>query len=293
MCGISFVAGTLNSDWTSLATFGTDDTDGRRNTYIEDCRFMITNTGCTNWDDNSRVVMRHNLFEDAAMASHGQESSVSGARHWEIYDNDFRCDPENKYNLNYFASIRGGTGVITDNYFADIPFNKAEINLNVFSIRRGPEQIPCQISYPAARQIGQGWKGAGGYDYPSVPRDGTGYFLDPIYIWNNTGPGSQQASFIYLNEYQPDQCGNNQHIVDYVKLGRDYKLEPRPGYQKYPYPHPMRTGGGGPTPTPAPTSTPTPTPQPTPTPAPTPESYSQWLNDLARWIQAHPSLPNP
>jgi hypothetical protein len=189
--------------------------------------------------------------------------------------------------------MRGGTGVMCDNHFDDIP-GKGEIKLYVFNIRR-IGQVPCQTQYPAARRVGMGWSESGTISYPGVPQDGNQNAHDPIYIWNN--PGGETT----VNEYEPDECGNGQRIADYVQEGRDYFLNvAKPGYQKAPYPHWIRTeSGGGPTPTPAPTPTaiPTPTahptPQPTPTPGPTPESYSKWLDDLARWIQGHPAHPNP
>jgi hypothetical protein len=30
-------------------------------------------------------------------------------------------------------------------------------------------------------------------------------------------------------------------LANYIQAGRDYKLEPKPGYVKYTYPHPLRT----------------------------------------------------
>jgi hypothetical protein len=247
LSGISFVPRSLRSSWQSLSTFGTHDQEGLGNTYVEDCVFHQTIIGCINLDDNSRVVLRHNVFDNSQIGSHGQETSVYGARHWEIYDNQFKCAQDNPYNLNTFIQLRGGTGVITDNNFEDIPWGKAKIQLCVFNIRRRG-QIPCQTHYPASRQVGQGWIGASGYSYPSVPENGSGYFTDPICIWGNTGAGASSPNFVSLNEYNPDECGNNQVITDYVKLGRDYKLEPRSDYQKYPYPHPLRGVGGGPIP---------------------------------------------
>jgi hypothetical protein len=305
MTGIGFKAPDLGDSWQSLATFGTGDRDGLTNTYVEDCIFRAASTACTDFDDNSRVVVRHCIIDNALLGSHGQETSPMGVRTWEVYDNEFKCRSDNAYNMNAYFGIRGGTGVITDNDFEDIP-GKGKIAFSVFSIRRLCS-IPCQTQYPAARQVGQGWIGEGGYSYPNMPADGSGYFTDPICIWNNRGAGASSGSFVILSEYHPDECGNNQQIADYVKLGRDYKLEPRSNYQKYPYPHPLRGGGGGsptptPTPTPMPTSTPTPTPmptpaptpQPTPTPEPTPgaTTYQQWLNDLGRWIEEHPSHPD-
>ena len=317
LTGISMVGRGNNSDWTSVSSVGMLDKGGMQNTYLEDCSFTKANIAVTNFDDNSRVVVRHCKLDNAVISSHGQETSPLGARQWEIYDNTFLCDSQNAQNLNYFAQLRGGTGIITDNNIQDIPWGKLKVSLNVFSIRR-KGQIPCQTQYPAARQVGQGWKGAGGYSYPSVPANGTGYFTDPMYIWGNTGTGASASNFVGLNEYQPDECGNGMKIADFVQLGRDYFLSAAPGYQKYTYPHPLRSGGGGPTPTPnpiptatptpAPTATPTPAPTPTPTPRPTPTptpvptatpsptpsgaTYQQWQDKQTEWIKNNPPTPD-
>jgi hypothetical protein len=243
LSGISFVGAGNNADWTKPSTLGALDSNGTANTYVEDCHFKAY--AGINFDDNSRSVLRHSTIDNAGLGSHGQETSPYGTRQWELYDNTFTCDSDNKFNLNFFFSIRGGTGVITGNNFQEIPWGKIHITLNVFSIRR-KGQIPCQTQYPAARQVGQGWKGKGGYRYPSVPSDGLGYFTDPIYIWNNTGPGAASPHFVDLNEYNPDECGNGMLIANFVKKDRDYIMGPRPDYAKYPYPHPLRTDGGEP-----------------------------------------------
>ena len=47
--------------------------------------------------------------------------------------------------------------------------------------------------------------------------------------------------------------------------------------------------------TPTPTPTPTPSPSPAPSPSPTPPgtgSYSNWLNQLGKWIEQHPAKPD-
>jgi hypothetical protein len=298
LAGIKFVPRNLAPSWTTLATFGTDDKDGLTNTYMEDC--VCRNNAAVDFDDNSRVVVRHCQWENSVASSHGQETSPQGARHWEVYDCQFKyvSASANAHKLQCFIDVRGGTGVITDNYLEDIP-SKPQIVMEVQSIRRRA-QIPCQTQYPAARQIGQGWIGEGGYSYPSVPANGTGYFTDPITIWNNTGPGTTVSDFIGLLQYEPDECGNGMKIGNFVKEGRDYKLEPRIGYHKYPYPQPLRgEGGGGPVPTPepprpTPTVSATPTPAPTATPEPTPgaSSYRNWLDQLGEWIRQHPATPD-
>jgi hypothetical protein len=245
--GLSYVCHALNSTWTQKSTLGMDDVGGICNTYVEDCTFHNAYTAAMNPDDNSRIVVRHCTFDSCSTNSHGLESSPAGARHWEFYDNNW-TPASSTFNYNYWMFWRGGTGVITDNYFSPGLWGRGCIGLAVFNISNHG-QVPCQTHYPAARQVGQSWKGKGGYSYVDWPQGGTGYYTDPIYIWNNTGPGSQQSNFVYLSEYEPDNCGTNQKVATYVQLGRDYVLGPKPGYQKYTYPHPLRTGGGRPGPT--------------------------------------------
>jgi hypothetical protein len=301
LTGISFVGHSNDDEWTQPSTQGSLDTDGKHNTYVEDCSFTFAPIAMCNFDDNSRTVIRHCSFQDAALGSHGQETSPKGARQWELYDCTFKSDPENKYNMNAYFGVRGGTGVVTDNDMGLVPWSKNTINLCVYSTRR-KGQIPCQTTYPAARQIGQGWKGAGGYNYPSVPEDGTGYFTDPIYVWNNRGEATKTPNFVSPNQYEPDECGNNQLISKYVQKDRDYFLSAKPGYAKYPYPHPMRVAvEGGPTPNPSatpepprptPTISPSPTaipPQPTPTPT---QTFEKWLEEQNDWVRSHPPYPD-
>jgi hypothetical protein len=321
--GISFVYGI--NDYTLYnqpSTLGTKDSDGLHNTYVEDCNFSNA-TYMSNFDANSRTVVRHCVFSEAGMGSHGQETSPNGVASWEIYNNEFRCTQDNPANLNYWYQIRGGTGVITDNHFDEIPWGKTQLQLNVFSITRGANDghggTFCPVEYPAPRQTGWAWKdnGAnwgkvmgqsqvleGGHSPGYFLPNGKGAISDPVYIWNNSGPGTQVGSYVVAATYSPDNCGNGQNISTYLVKGRDYFVDAgaKPGYQKYQYPHPLRTGGPQPTPTvtptptatpPPPTPTPSPTSSPSATPTPTPvASYSQWYDELANWIKLHPPVPN-
>ena len=201
---------------------------------------------------HSGMARRRNAFDNTAIGSHGQETNPWGCRHWEVYNNTFTytasgitgpLDGSQPYplNLNSWALIRGGTGVFTQNEFDQIPWGKSALQLAVFSINRS-DSIPCQTSYPAARQVGIGWNGVGPYSWPSVPQDGTGYFSDPVYIWGNTGAGTSDPDYyVDLDQYTPDDCGNGQVIATYLQEGRDYFVNtPRPNYAPYPYPHPLR-----------------------------------------------------
>jgi hypothetical protein len=185
------------------------------------------------FDDNSRTVVRHCTFDNSAIASHGQETSPAGARHWEVYDNTFIFTPSGgdyPLNLNYFFFIRGGTGVMANNVIPHIGSQrwgeKSEITMTIFNLRRSSQFVPCQTSYPAARQVGQSYK------------NGVNV-TDPVYIWGNTGGGNYNNPA--LIDYQPDQCGNGQTCANYIKRGRDYITgSPKPAYTEYPYPHPLR-----------------------------------------------------
>ena len=271
--GIQFYS--ANSDWTYSETLGMDDTNGTHNTYVEDCDFHNAWTAATNFDDNSRVVIRNCTLDNTSLTNHGQETSPWGVRQFEIYNNTFTyatsgttsaLDGSQTYplNLNYWCLIRGGTGVICNNVLPSILWGKTAIVLAVFSINR-VDAIPCQTSYPAARQVGQGWNGTG-YSYPSVPQDGSGYFTDPLYIWGNTGDATTGSNYVGLDQYTPDECGNGQLIGNYLQQGRDYIVgTARPGYAPYTYPHPLRAslGGSNPvsSPTPAGSATPPSAPQ--------------------------------
>jgi hypothetical protein len=248
--GIQFKYGN-NATWTTPSTMGMTDVNGMANTYVEDCVFTGMYLGCLDFDDDSRTVVRHCTMDNSAIYSHGQDTSADGARHWEVYDNTFIYTASGSppgfptvtfpLNLQDWFTVRGGTGIIADNVFPNIQYKNLAIQMNVYSINRASHSIPCQTQYPAARQIGQTWIGKGGYSYPQARSDGAGYSTDPIYIWGNTGTATSSPTFIGLNQYSPDDCGNGQLISNYVRAGRDYIVgTPKPGYEKYTYPHPLR-----------------------------------------------------
>jgi hypothetical protein len=240
-----------NSTWATPSTMGTADVNGTANTYVEDCTFTGMYLGCTDFDDDSRTVIRHCTIDNSALYSHGQDTSPDGARHWEVYDNTFIYTPNGSppgfpkvafpLNLQDWFTVRGGTGIIANNVFPNILYKNIAIQMNVYSINRRSNSIPCQTRYPAARQVGQSWIGRGGYSYANAPFDGSGYSTDPVYIWGNTGTATASPTFVGLNQYAPDECGNGQLISNYVHAGRDYVIgKAKPGYAKYTYPHPLR-----------------------------------------------------
>ncbi len=271
--GITFVnTSSTNAPWNQPSSIGmAGDPTGTLNTYIENCTFRDATIAMANFDDNSRVVWRYNTMNNAALASHGQETSLWGTRHWEIYGNTFNYSTSGTafggdaypLNMNYWFQARGGTGVVTNNAMDDIPLNKAGVQLNVFSINRS-DSISCQTGYPAARQTGQGWSASSTATYgnPVVPQDGTGDVTDPVYVWNNSGTETTDPGYVGVNQYTPDDCGNGELIQKFLQQGRDYFVNvSRPNWTPYTYPHPLRAEAGA---NPPPTSSPTPTPVATP-----------------------------
>jgi hypothetical protein len=134
--------------------------------------------------------------------------------------------------------------------------------LSVFSINRD-DSIPCQTAYPAARQTGIGWSINSDQPYgtPVVQADGIGQISDPLYCWNDSGPliAEEGNSYVGLNQYTPDQCGNGELIGTFLQEGRDYFVgTAMPGWTPYTYPHPLHSAYASGNPTGTPASTPPP-----------------------------------
>jgi hypothetical protein len=252
--GIEFLH-TSDDDWKNPSSMGMTDSGGNRNTYVEDCTFKTCWVAGSDLGNDSRTVFRHCTFKDSTIYSHGQDTDLWGVRHWEVYNCTFTFTNNGTgsetvngttyswtYPLNQgvWFEVRGGTGTFFNNTLDVILYRTESVQLDVLSINRLSSFMPCQTSYPAPRQVGQTWIGAGGHSYPNYSADGTGYSTDPIYVWGNTGPAASQANFVYAHQDTPDACGNGQQIGTYVQQNRDYVFGVRPNYAPYPYPHPLR-----------------------------------------------------
>jgi hypothetical protein len=246
------------SSWSTPDSFGTQDTTGLMNSYVENCTFANGSDSVVNCEDNARVVWRYNTMTDALFSSHGQDTGQYGVREMEVYNNTFTRG-SNSSGMNCWVSFNGGTGIVFNNSMVDIP-DKTGVQLNVYAINR-VDAIPCQTGYPAARQVGQGWSASSQATFgnPVVPQDGIGAVTEGVYVWGNTGTETTDPNYVGINQFTPDECGNGQLIGTYVQEGRDYFVgTARPGYTPYTYPHPLHTryalsgGGGNPTPTPTP-----------------------------------------
>jgi hypothetical protein len=270
--GISFVCDKYGyAGWNTPDALGTHDKSGLKNSYVENCSFYDSPITCVNCDDNSRVVIRDCKVSNATISGHGQETSIYGAREWEVYDNSFIYSSSGTgpsgasypVNMNSWVFIRGGTGVVTGNSMEDIPFNKTGIMLNVFSITRGMNDGAggtfCPLAYPAPRQTGWGWSSTSNGEWgvgddtnanrlvgDSSPgrfgADGIGAVLDPVYIWGNSGTETTSPTYVGTQTYEPDNCGHGNQIAAYLKQGRDYYVNvAKPNWTRYQYPHPLHT----------------------------------------------------
>jgi hypothetical protein len=226
------------TSWSTPPTMGTADRTGESNVYIEDNLFREMPLQALDPDSNSRVVIRHNRFDNSGLASHGADTSESGTRHWEIYDNVFTftnhgdCDGSRTLNIVRFMYLRGGTGVIADNVIPDMIScawgDKPEIDFTVQNPNRNAGPYACWRTYPVPHQIGQG-------------HSGTTSVTDPVYIWGNSGGGNYDAPG--LSTYESTECGPVVPVTNYLRAGRDFVVRtPRPGYTKFAYPHPLRGG---------------------------------------------------
>lgn len=228
----------LGLSWTTPDTMGTRDTTGESNIYVEDNTLTRVIYQAFDPDGNCRIVIRYNTFDNSALSSHGPDTGPIGLRHFELYNNTFTftnfgdCDGSKTAALAYTVFLRGGTGVITDNVFPLLQScawgTKHNLIFTVMMPWRNAGPYSCwRGGYPVPRQIGQG-------------HNGIATVLDPVYVWNNTGDGSQTP---IRAKYEPNECGTSgtaQTIESYLSSGRDYVGAARPGYTKYPYPHPLR-----------------------------------------------------
>jgi hypothetical protein len=252
-------AQTLGNSWTSASTMGMADTTGESNLYIENNTLTKVLQAALDIDDNCRIVIRHNTFDNSAFSSHGADTSAIGGRHFELYENTFiftnlgDCSGTQTANVPYFFFLRGGTGVIADNTglvnMSSCAWgNKPALTFTVMNLQRNAGPNACWgagtsggAKYPAPRQIGRGYVTGTGTDGAGRTTDAFTYVGDsePLYIWN-------QSSAPSLADYDSTECGATvDSSANYIRPGRDYIFgTPKPGYTKYTYPHPLRGGGG-------------------------------------------------
>lgn len=242
--------------WSTPPTMGTADTNGAINVYVENCTFTDIFLDCLDFDDYARTVVRYNTFTNSAMVTHGDDTSLIGGRHTEVYNNTFHFTlganggatiDGNGYplNMNYWWFVRGGSGLCYNNVMDDISSqwwgSKGSYNLTVQNINRNAGPYACwNGGYPSPHQ--PGW----GSDGITVTNTIT-QSIEPIYVWANSG--GTLANSPGVGQYSPDECAHGYLSTTYIQANREfYTGIAKPSWTPYAYPHPLRTsssGGGG------------------------------------------------
>lgn len=245
--------------WTQPSYWGSSDTTGQSNIYIESSDFEAY-LNATDDDDNGRLVFRYNLMNNAGFGTHGADTSSYGQRYFEYYNNTgvFNAYSDGStFNLNWWMFVRGGTYVVHDNNLQAISSQdygtKASINMTVMNLQRSGGPNPCWgagtsggAKYHAPRQVGYGRVSASGTAPNSggETNDSVTYVGDsePAYIWNNS---TVPLPNVVLSNYGGSDCGSPDSTSNYVILNRDYYngSTAKPGYTPYTYPHPLVAAG--------------------------------------------------
>ena len=236
---------------------GARDTTGCANVYIEDSTFVGGSNGICDCDDGCRMVIRHNVFgyggqDSGGFNSHGGTLPPLVCVTLRFTTTSFfsrirpamDCGNQCLSNVNQFIWIRGGTGVIFDNYFDHLSSQcwgtKTEIRMSIRGAEDAkPQRVCANTHYPVPHQIG---------------RSDTG--TDPIWIWGNTGQSivnvhsgwswGNPCGFDWNTFFQWHRDAENTSLPNPVVLpsagGSVSGLggTAKPGYAPYTYPHPLR-----------------------------------------------------
>jgi len=208
------------TQWATISTLGKHDTDGAKNFYVESNVFENTSASVDN-DDECKMVYRWNWSNDSAFADHGRDTSGYGNRHWELYNNEFRCTVFHDW-FGHFSS-RGGTGIIADNTAPNIcaGFGGHAWRAQVMVLRRRLYGSPPDCypgPYPWSHQYGWGWAGSG--------RE-TNQRKEPAYIFGNKltvggTPGENDTLDHWDSESGCTFDNSSQTTAGYVQENREY-----------------------------------------------------------------------
>jgi hypothetical protein len=210
------------------------------------------------WYGN-RIVIRHNIFRNVWISSHGYGDVGEGARGpvlIEYYNNVADCDDNTGPNYCFGAmGIRGGTGAIYNNTWTETggaTWSNAPIGMIYYGLFYTTDDVCGVGTHTTPRCL----------LYPCMDQPGrVGTTQMPIHIWNNTYMGVGNP-FLVIDPISPQDgydCNTTPKIYNtlgmcsagspagpcFVRENRDYYLRPpQPGdaiypYTPYTYPHPL------------------------------------------------------
>lgn len=146
-----------DNSWAQADSLGTADA-----VYIEDNTYDFSSltdfpVGCFDTEAGGRLVFRHNTG-CPFVGMHGLDSSgrLRSGRHYEIYNNSFTAQVSNLGNMYTGVFLRGGTGMIFNNTFADVSGSPYLNLVIVNSYRDGAQYPPWGPSYTAGACDGTG-----------------------------------------------------------------------------------------------------------------------------------------
>jgi len=251
------------TSWSTASLFGSADTTGTGNFYIETSA-CYAYLNCTDMDDYGRSVWRYNLMWDSGYGTHGADTSNIGVRTFEYYNNVgiFESGSTSATaNMNWWLFVRGGTSAIHDNTLPAINSGfwgpKLSVNMTVMNLQRNSGPNPCWgagtsggAQYYAPREPGIGFVTGVGHDGLGRTTDSTGTYVgdsEPIYIWNNS---SVPLLGVGTSNFGGTACTSPDSSSNYIVSGRDYfnGSTVKPGYTPFTYPHPLTGSPAGATP---------------------------------------------
>lgn len=217
-----FDEGTGDQSWNRPLDLG-----GRYKVYIENNYFRLVTKGpgghVVTGINGARYVFRYNtvtsneILNATLIDAHGNYFVDRGTRSVEIYGNTLEA--ESSYEGIY---IRGGTALIFDNSFTGSFYNPI-----VFTNYRSWQNPDNSTTSACPVSVTDG--GTTVTYYPDVCTYPAPDQIQDTYVWNNTYNG--RPAVPWVTDRGLDRTD--------IQSGRDYFLQPRPGYTPFPFPYPI------------------------------------------------------
>ena len=232
---------------------------------IDHCRFEAFGAAAINVRGDATGVVDHCLFEDnfkPAINNMGYGVVVYGPGYWRddlepggpgavfIEDSEFIG------SRHAVASNAGAWYVFRHNHVHENAKTHAiDAHGHGYGSKVGTQFVEVYENVVEAPRTGSTamlFRGGGGVVFDNTIRDysrGIGLTLDgdPKIDWTAPYPIDWQVHDFWLWDNtldgEPVQPLINERSADYIKLDRDYRLEPMPGYEPYTHPHPLARGG--------------------------------------------------